>query len=393
MIERPIFRVLKDHLTRPEVTVITGMRRTGKTTALRYLFDAVPHQNKLYLDLERLEYRRIFMQESFLLMENDLKFLGFRFDSQGVIALDEVQLVPSVVSFIKYYLDHKGIKFLISGSSSYYLKGSITESLAGRKRVFELYPLDFLEFLAFRGIDSTPLAGVRSQRYTPLVYERYVSVYEEYLTYGGFPQVVLESSRDQKLAILKDILESYLELDVKILSDYTIIDDLYRLAMLLTTRIGSKVDYQKIGVIAGLSRHKVRDYIQLFESTYFIKLISAYSGNMDRTVAVQPKIYLSDNGFIQLLNSVSGGSQFENAIAIQLSYTGHIQYYQKRSGQEIDFILNGNKAIEVKETPVFNDLTLLKKRALDIGVSDHMLIGRTPPSAPFNDFVWGGCIF
>lgn len=122
------------------------MRRTGKTTALKYLLQKTAHGNKLYLDLERLEYRRIFTRNSFSEMQADLEFLGYDFSQKGVIAIDEVQLIPEVVSFIKYYHDNFPVKFLVSGSSSYYLKNRITESLAGRKRVFEIFPLDFLEF-------------------------------------------------------------------------------------------------------------------------------------------------------------------------------------------------------------------------------------------------------
>jgi predicted AAA+ superfamily ATPase len=393
MIQRAIFRSLSDHLREPEVTVITGMRRTGKTSALQYLLDQVPHANKLYLDLERLEYRRIFLQDSFAAMQADLAFLGFDFDMPGVMALDEVQLAPEVVSFIKYYHDHHRIKFLLSGSSSYYLKDRITESLAGRKRVFELGPLDFIEFLAFKEIDSAPLQKLRLQPFRSLVYDRYRVAYEEYLTYGGFPQVVLAEGHERKVAFQKDILQSYLELDVKILSDFSVIDDLYKLALMLSSRIGNKLDYQKLGVLTGLSRHKVRDYIQLFEATYFLMLIRPFSNNPDRAIAVQPKMYLTDHGLANQLARVESGAQFENALAVQLARIGQLQYFQKKSGQEIDFILDGRIAIEVKETPSSADLATLKSRAASIGITDTLLIGRMPPPARFEDFVWGGSVF
>ena len=393
MFERRVFRLLKEHLNEPEVTVITGMRRTGKTTTLKYLLEKTPHQNKLFLDLERLEFRRIFMQESFQEMQGDLEFLGFDFSKKGVIAIDEVQLIPEVVSFIKYYHDHFNIKFLLSGSSSYYLKNRMTESLAGRKRIFELYPLDFQEFLIFKEVDVEPLKGQKLQRFRPLVYQTYQRHYEEYLRFGGFPQVVLADAHQKKGQLLKDILNSYLELDIKILSDYSVIDDLFKLAVLLSARIGSKLDYQKIGVLTGLSRHKVKDYIQLFRSTYFLHLIKPYSLNPDRSIAVQPKIYMADNGLVNQFAQVSSGSLFENAIANQLIPLGNVNYHQKKTGQEIDFILNQKLAIEVKETPGSSDLRTLQSRARNIKIQDTLLIGRYPPGAEFRDFVWGGCVF
>lgn len=393
MYHRTIFSELEKHLNEPEVTIITGMRRTGKTTALKFLLEKTAHKNKLYLDLERLEYRRIFTRNSFSEMQADLEFLGYDFTQNGVIAIDEVQLIPEVVSFIKYYHDNFPVKFLVSGSSSYYLKNRITESLAGRKRIFEIFPLDFIEFLNFKEVDARRLLTQRLQPFRPLVFATYQQHYEEYLRYGGFPQVVLAASPEKKEEALKDILNSYLELDIKILSDYSVIDDLFKLVTLLTARIGSKLDYQKIGVLTGLSRHKVKDYIQLFRATYFLHLVEPYSLSPDRSIAVQPKIFISDNGLVNQCAQVSSGALFENAIANQLLRLGKVNYFQKKTGQEIDFILDKKKAIEVKETPVTSDLKTLQSRAASLGISDFMLTGRYPPGIAFHDFVWGGCIF
>ena len=393
VLERKIFPALAAYLQEPGVAVITGMRRTGKSTALTYLLEKVPHANKLYLDLERLEYRRIFTQESFRAIQADLEFLGYDFSQAGVMAIDEVQLVPEVVSFIKYYHDHFPVKFLLSGSSSYYLKNRITESLAGRKRIFELYPLDFREFLRFKGEDEQSLVSQRFQPFRPLVYATYQHLYEEYLRYGGFPQVVLADSPPQKEQALNDILNSYLELDVKLLSDYSVIDDLFKLVTLLASRIGSRLDYQKLGVLTGLKRHKVKDYIQLFRATYFLHLITPYSLNPDRSIAVQPKIYLADSGLTNQFAQVSSGALFENAIANQLLPLGQVNYYQKKTGLEIDFILNQKQAIEVKEAPGPSDLKNLKSRAADLGLKETTLIGRHPPGIDFKAFVWGGCVF
>ena len=393
MYKRNVFEELEKHLAEQEVTVITGMRRTGKTTALKYLLEKTPHENKLYLDLERLEYRRIFTRNSFAEMQGDLEFLGYDFSKKGVLAIDEVQLIPDVVSFIKYYHDNFPVKFLVTGSSSYYLKNRITESLAGRKRIFGIFPLDFLEFLTFKDVDTAPLSTQRLQTFRPLAFGIYQQHYEEYLRFGGFPQVVLADSPDRKEQMLKDILHSYLELDIKILSDYSVIDDLYKLATLLSSRIGSRLDYQKIGVLTGLSRHKVKDYIQLFKATYFLHLIEPFSLNPDRSIAVQPKIFLADSGLVNQFAQVSSGALFENAIANQLLRLGKVNYYQRKTGQEIDFILDDKKAIEVKETPGPSDLKTLRSRAAQLNIHDTLLIGRFPPGIEFKDFVWGGCVF
>jgi len=90
---------------------------------------------------------------------------------------------------------------------------------------------------------------------------------------------------------------------------------------------------------------------------------------------------------------VSGGQVFENAIAVQLKTQGTIQYYQRKNGQEIDFIFNGNTAIEVKETAIKSDRQTLLQRADSIGLKKQVLISRYNAGSGFEDFIWGGSIF
>ncbi len=393
MYQRQIFPALEAHLTEKQVTVITGMRRVGKTTALRFLLEKTPHDNKVYLDLERLEDRAIFLQNNFGEIQTDLEIKGIDFSKPATIALDEVQLIPEVASFIKYYHDHFPVKFIVSGSSSYYLRNRFTESLAGRKTIFELYPLDFQEFLAFKGVDSTPLLNFRLQPYRRLLFAQFKGLYEEFIQYGGFPEVVLADTAQKKVRFLQDVLNSFIELDVKLLADYSVIDDLYRLVSMLAARIGGKMDYTKLGVLLGMNRHKMKDYVQLLEKTYFLHLVEPYSKSIDRAIALQQKAYLADTGLANQLAQLDSGSLFENAMAVQLLKLGKLNYFQRKDGQEIDFILDQKTAVEVKETPTPKDLKVLRERAASIGLQDTMLVGRYPPGSDFTEFVWGGNVF
>ena len=122
MYRRQLFDPLEAHLSKRQVTVITGMRRVGKTTAIRHLLSKIKHSNKIYLDLERIEYRHLFNQPSYSDIERGLTQLGVNFDSPAVIALDEIQLVKNIPSVIKSLYDTYQIKFIVSGSSSFYVK-------------------------------------------------------------------------------------------------------------------------------------------------------------------------------------------------------------------------------------------------------------------------------
>lgn len=395
MFQRDLFPHIKEHLSSPKVTVITGMRRTGKSTALKWQLDQVKHTNKIYLDCERIEVRVQFNQPNYESIVEWLSLTGLDFSRPCVIALDEIQLVENLPSVIKYIYDTYRVKFLVTGSSSYYMKNHFSESLAGRKRIFELYPLSFKEFLTFKqtGIKSPEKYGWK--KFNASWHQRCQALYEDYLLYGGFPEVALQSKAKDKKEYLRDIIDSYIELDVKLISDYSASDDLYKLAKLLAARAGNKVDYSKLGSVAGINRQKLKQYIDLFDYTYFIYLVKPYSKNIDKEISQQPKLYFSDTGIMNELagSQISSGQLFENAIATQLKPQGTLNYYQKKTGQEIDFVLEEKIAIEVKETALEQDWTILNQRSEGIGLSNPVLITRHISKTKFRDFVWGGNVF
>ncbi len=375
-----------------QIIAITGLRRIGKTTALKYLYEKIEDTNKLFLDLEKLENRDIFNTSSYDNIIQSLEIEGVDFDKKAYIFLDEIQLIKNIASFMKYIYDNYNVKFVVSGSSSYYMKGAFTESLAGRKRIFELWPLDFKEFLIFKGV-NTKLPKFGFDFTNQHFISKYNSLYREYIQFGGFPEVVLEKDRAEKVELLKDITNSYLKFDILFLSDFTNVDELYKLIKLLSARVGSKIDYTKLSNISGISRKKVKDYLLFLENTYFIKLVKPFVKNADREIALQQKLYFTDNGILNTFSNITSGANFENAIANQLSLIGEIKYYAKRTGQEIDFILDENIAIEVEETPTASDYKTLQRRANSIDISKIALVGLQTPGSGFLNFLYGGAIY
>lgn len=393
MFTRKIYPVLENHLSKKQVTVITGLRRVGKSTALKYLYDKAATNNKIYLDLERIENQNIFLLNSYKDIERSLELLGFDFSQPGIIGLDEIQMSKNSSSVIKALYDEYEVKFIVTGSSSFYLKNHFSESLAGRKRIFEMYPLDFEEFLQFKNINTKSIQKEKFKTFLPTYYDLYKPKYEEFIRFGGFPEVVLADDADDKTAYLKDILNSHIELDVKLLGDVSSSDVLYKLILLLANRVGSKMDYSKIANLLGINRLKVKEYILLLEYTYLIKTIKPFTKGIDKEITKQPKIFFADTGLLQICGQTSSGAIFENAIAHQLGLIGEVNYYEKSSGTEIDFILDKKVAIEVKETLSGFDIKSLQKRSKPLELEQNILIGRELAPSGFNDFVWGGNIF
>jgi uncharacterized protein len=395
MHNRRIFPDLKAHLTQKQITVITGMRRVGKSTALKYLLDQVPHSNKVYLDLERVEHRFTFQQLTYRDVQIDLEIAGIDFSKPAVIALDELQLVKEITSVIKWLYDtYPDLKFIVTGSSSFYLKNHFSESLAGRKHVFEMYPLDFIEFLQFRGENTSVLESLVLQPLQQGAYLKYKDLYEEYLQYGGFPDVVLTTDLKYKALTIKDVINSYIDLDVRLVADFEVSGTLYKLIRLLAGQSGSLIDVTNISSVLGVELRKVKGYIELLEKTYFIHIVHPYSRNLESELRTRKKVYLADTGLLSVLGKVSSGQVFENAIYLQLlKRYQQVQFYQRKAGQEIDFIVQTDMACEVKETPNQNDLNTLIRRATSVNMQKHLLIGRHLPGNQWKDFVWAGQVF
>ncbi len=142
--KRTIFSELSDHLLKKQITIITGMRRTGKTTLLKQLL-SISGKNNIYFDLDRFDHRDLFSEKNFDNIIQYLRSVGLKTDEKMFIGIDEIQILPQITSVLKYFYDNYNIKFIVTGSSSYYLKNLFTESLSGRKKVFILNTLNLMK--------------------------------------------------------------------------------------------------------------------------------------------------------------------------------------------------------------------------------------------------------
>ncbi len=371
LLKRRIHPALQKQIDKPDITVLTGMRRVGKTTMLQMIFDEIESTNKVFLDLENPLDQKAFEETDYNNIWYNLQAYGITNKEKAFIFLDEIQSSPSIVSPIKYLHDHYNVKFFLTGSSSFYLKNLFSESLSGRKQIFELYPLDFVEFLVFKGRkkDFVDDFALKEKRKSSIIFEKVKKLYEEYLEFGGFPQVVLTDDYRGKVHQLNDIFKSYFEMEVRRLADFKPINNFRDLMLLLLQRTGAKLEISKLASEVGVSRDTIYSYLAFLQGTYFIDLVVPYTLNRDREVSGAKKLYICDNGFIRHFGKVNEGSLLENGVFLDLRKYGTVRYYQKRSGQEIDFILpEKGVGIEVKKKGVDRDYHKLASlcRTLDI---------------------------
>lgn len=397
MTKRIIWSQLLKELDSDQVIVLTGARQVGKTTTIKWLLSQLESTNQFYFDLENVRNRNLFSISDYDSLLREFQSLGLDSTKKMYIALDEIQHLPNIPSIIKYLHDHYQIKFIITGSSSYYLKNLFSESMAGRKVLYELYPLSFGEFLNFKAEEYVLPDFEFNLEFSDFAYAKLKSYYDEYITYGGLPKVVLTKDLKQKTILLENIFSSYLNLDVQSLADFKSLQEFGQLVRLLASRIGNKVNITSFAEILGISRQTVNSYLEFMEQTYLIRLIKPASQSADVQVRVAPKLYFVDTGIANINYDLSVGAKYENTVCHQLylhanaTVFGRDLKYYDQNNSEIDFVLNQDQAFEVKETPVSSDLSKLTRDVTKIGWSNYRLIGRNKP-AVFKDFLWGGLI-
>jgi len=373
---REIFKQLELELDKKEATIITGMRRVGKTTALTHLYDLIPSKNKALLDLENPLHRKVFEEENYDTIWNNLKQFKITNETKTYLFLDEIQNLPELSRAVKYLYDHWDVKFVLTGSSSYYLRNLFPESLAGRKIIFEIFPLNFSEFLIFKEVirETKESFTQKASEKNKIAYERLIPYYNEFLEFGGFPSVVLEKNFERKRTMLSEIFTSYFEKDAKNLADFSDMSKLRDLILLLVPRVASRIEINKLANELAVSRQTVYNYLSFLEQTYFISLLPRHSASIDRQAAGSKKLFLCDSGIANVLGRISQGQLLEQSIFQTLRTRHKLSFYQKDRVSEIDFIIDGTTALEVKMSVSRQDISNLKKRAESNKLANYFVI-------------------
>ncbi len=260
--KRLINKQIGKFLEHKNAIIITGMRQVGKTSLMKQIYETTS-QPKYWFDFENPLDLKIFEELDYNNIYKHLYTLAKSKEGKNLyIFINEIQNFPEITKIVKYLIDHHQVKFFLTGSSNFYLKNLFPESLSGRKFIFQLEPLNFQEYLYWHGkINYKDLGDFRIKKalanQSLIKAQEYKLDYQEYLDYGGFPEVVLTKDREIKLEILKNIFASFFEKDLKILSDYKDIQELRDLIILLAPRVGSLLDVSKIASELSLSRKKI----------------------------------------------------------------------------------------------------------------------------------------
>ena len=382
MFKRALYKTISQQLQHKNTIVITGMRQVGKTTLMKQLADAWEGK-KVWYDFDNPLDMLIFENISFQSIYEELRREAQAGDEERfLVCIDEIQNFPEITKVIKYLMDHYKIKFIVTGSSNYYLRNLFPESLSGRKFLFVLHPLSYREYLHFHGqlseneLEPDPDEAFATHSKAQML--KRGALYDEYLEFGGFPEVTTTGDYAVKKMILRNIFVSFFEKDIKVFSELKDVRELRDLILLLGPRNGNMLDITRIASEMGINRVKVYSYLEFLEGTFFLKLIPKYSKSADRRVAGGKKVYFSDTGMLNMVAKVTPGQLLETAVANQLQPYGALSFYNKRNTAEIDFVLNDSVSVEVKQKAIEADVAGLAKISGQLNLSVYYVASKTP---------------
>lgn len=381
MFTRELFFTIKPQLYHKNAIVITGMRQVGKTTLTRLLYNDFDGK-KLWFDLDNPLDQMVFENLDYNAIYRELATsASLKTGERLLVCIDEIQNLPEITKIIKYLIYKYEVKFIVTGSSNYYLRNLFPESLSGRKFHYVLPVLTYREFLYFKGhLTEDKLVQNLDDAIKPKSKSSILKtkeLYNEYLEFGGFPEVVLTSDRETKRQVLKNIFASFFEKDIKVFTELRNVRELRDLILLLAIRNGNILDVTKLASELELNRVKIYNYLEFLEGIFFLRTIPKYSKSIDRSVAGGKKVYFSDTGILNLVAKVTHGQLLETGVANQLANYGELSFYNKRNKSEIDFILNKEIAFEVKQKASEADLKKLQNLSKEVGIEKLYLISNS----------------
>ncbi len=360
---RLILDDIRKWILKDEIIILTGPRQSGKTTILKILYNELKNKHKcFFLSLEDLNIVSIINEHP----ENIFKIIP-KSKSSVFVFIDEIQYLNNPSNFLKYIYDlYDNIKLIVSGSSAFYIDKKFNDSLAGRKKIFNILPLNFSDFLIFKEKEELLERGkkILSLENNPsefLYYEKQAlnELFNEYMIFGSYPKVVIEKDPEIKKELLRELVNSYIKKDV-LESELSSAEKFFNLLKILSYRTGNLLNKNELSALIGLSTPSISNYLYIMEKSFHIKLVPPFFKNIKKEITKMHKIYFYDmglrnsllNNFSPLLNREDRGQLFENfAFKIIVDNYGidEIRYWRKQSGTEIDFIIPyEKKAIEVK---------------------------------------------
>ena len=315
------------------IKVITGMKRTGKSTLLLMFRDyllanGVKEENIVHINFESAKYDDIKdYKDLYKYIEDKVK------DEKIYLLLDEIQSVSSWEKAINSFKVDFNMDIYITGSNAYLLSSELSTLLSGRYIEIKMYPLSFKEFLVFNNYDENNLE----------------EKFNEYLKYGGLPAITLIKGNDELiLSYLNDIYNTIVKKDIIDRNNIKDVALLENIIKYLFNNVGSPISTKKISdylnsnkVVQKSNHQTIDNYLNMLEKSYIIYKADRTDVKSKSLLKTLGKYYVSDSGIRNIIlgfRNINEGHLLENIVYLELLRRGYRVNIGKIGDYEAHFV-------------------------------------------------------
>ena len=366
------------------IKVITGVRRSGKSTLLlmfkEYLLsEKVKEENIIYINFESAKFDDIRnYKDLYKYVEEKIK------KEKVYLLLDEVQNVESWEKAINSFKVDFNIDIYITGSNAYLLSSELSTLLSGRYIEIKIYPLSFKEYLTFNNYDNLNL----------------LDKFNEYLKYGGLPAITLiKDNNELVLSYLNDIYNTIVKKDIidrNKIKDTALLENIIKY---LASNIGSSISATKISdylnsnkIIANSNHQTIDNYLNMLEKSFIIYKADRSDIKSKALLKTLGKYYISDTGLRNIIlgfRNIDEGHLLENVVYLELLRRGYKVSIGKNNEYEVDFVAenpNEIKYMQVTKSLDNEEVKMREVRSLESINDNYEKIILTMDKTINNDF-------
>lgn len=346
LVKRENQEIIKSYIKQKEIIIITGIRRSGKSSLMRLISNDiikeydVPLDNILYLNFEDERFIDFSHNDFEPLYETFIEL--YHPHGKKYIFLDEIQNIKGWERWVNRLYEFEDIKIFITGSNATLLSSEIATALTGRNRQLTCYPFSFREFLTLRGYKFNQKdVYLREKRV------RIKNLFKEYIELGGFPEVLKNKDNTLLEQYLKDIVYR------DIIARYNIrnVKEIRELILFLSSNISTTHSYKNLKELIDVkSLNTVKNYLEILENVYLFFCIDLFDFSIKRQIYNPSKIYSIDSALsssVAFRFSQDSGHIYENFVFVELLRRNkEIFYWKSKRGKEVDFLIKKGLKIE-----------------------------------------------
>lgn len=330
-----------------KIVVISGIRRSGKTTLARQtvktmLDKGLDAKNTLIINFEEPAFAETLNLNLLTKVYESYRNI-LEPDRTPVIVLDEIQEIPKWEKFVRSLQEKNEAKLIVTGSSSALLSGEFATVLTGRTVEINMHPLSFSEYLAFFDMEFKTKADLILKK------NQVLKMLRQYMEFGGFPEIALETDDILKSEITRKIYDDILFKDIVKRWSIKNIDKLETVSRYYTSNISSPITFNRISKFLNIPVKTVEIYSKYIEKSDLIFFVKRFSFSVKEQENSPRKVYSIDTGIVNSTGfrfRENHGHLMENIVAVHLKIKKFLEnplmdfyYYKDYSQNEVDFVV------------------------------------------------------